>query len=133
MPDRPDVSADENPVGAVLARNTAGLSSCANYLVLPAPALGALPLPLQHQLAHVLAYLHHATASWAWPSYRVRAETDECVADLTPAQRLRAGISCARSAHGEPRYHWIATGAEIPAPERTLVRVPHPDPLIVDT
>lgn len=120
----------DDPVRTVLASSDTALSHDANYLVLPGPAISALPAALQQQLAHVIAYIQTATEHWPWPRYTVRPEVAARVVDLTPQQRTRAGISLVYDSQGGARFHRIATGAEITAPERAHVRVPYPDPLL---
>lgn len=126
-------TAEEHPVAAVFRRNSTGLSSCANYVVLPATAIAALPLPLKQQLAHVIAYVQHATASWAWPTYAVQPEICSRVVDLTADQRAHVGLDIEADDLGGTHYRWRATGDALDAPERCSVRVPCPDPLLTTT
>lgn len=113
------------PIRDTFARDSRGVSSDGQYVVLPAAVLESLPLFVQQRFAQALGEIHR-DAPASWPLYRVTPSTSAPVSEVGEHQLRDAGIATALTDDGHLEHQWIATGERVSEQHQVLVSCPDP-------
>ena len=118
--------ASSSPVHDYLASPHPGVPE--GYVVLPKALVGAMPLPWQQAMVHILAEFHQAFGHLDWPEYRVVPSRREMLVNLDEDQLAEVGYLVEIDVDGELVYR-ERTGRRIDNPEDTEVLVSVLDPI----
>ncbi len=99
-----------------------------DYAVLPRGLAEGMPLPWQHQMAHLLHEFHQVYAHLNWPEYRVVPSRRERLVDLDEDQLAEVGCMVEIDVDGDLVYR-ERNGKRIENPESQEVLVSCLDPI----